>query len=332
MTALKNGDIETLKSLSNDTRFYDKLAQPEEVKKILAALYGNMVWTTDFLTDDAIERAYSFAVNFDSTLDIDFHVGSRKFMYYKDYDILRYNKGDVIPDEFKYETEEEAWKAFNATLEKMPLIYERWIFKTYISDNGDVKFDLYVSDYEHFVKQDYVLSNAREGKTLIDLLNEICYDNCVVSPDGVEIAHNDESGGGVGLRQQAVDLMKEKKFKEAYELILSKSDQIEERLKYEYEGLTDKQKAYVQSVIDDCNVYPIEVLIGKNNPKSVTLLVDCSVFDTIIIDEDILKWINDNKLRDVYVEYCTTYASLDQFYDKNFDFYYSLVNCATFVE
>lgn len=331
MTALKNGDIETLRALSTDTRFYDELAQPEEVKKILAALYGNMIWTTDFLTDDDIEREYNFSINFNSSFEVPFYVGSRRFMYYSEYDLLRYKKGDVIPDGFKYATDEEAWQAFNATLEKMPLLFQKWILKVSFSDDGNITFEPYLCDYEHFLDESYTLSNAREGNTLIDLLEEVGNDYCVVSPDGVEIEHNDESGGGVGLRQQTVDLMKEKKFREAYELILSKDEDIDQSFKYAYDDFNDNQKAYVQSVIDDCNVYPIEVQRGTNKYKSVELLVDCSVFKNEA-DDDVMKWIEENKLRDLYVEYCTTYMSLDQFFDKGFDFYYSLILSADFVE
>lgn len=319
MTALKSGDIDTLKSLTK-LEFYDNLSYPDEYKKIIAAFYGNMIWTLDYIPSYEFED-----INDTDSFDITIDVGSRRFLYYKDYDVLRYNKGDVIPDGFKYESDEKAWEAFNATLEKMPLLYQRWIFRITPDGNGGMTIATQMSDYSTFLDDEYELSHVENpGETLIDLLEEEGASYCVVAPDGVEIEYNDENGGGVGVRQKAVNLMKQKKYREAYELILSKSDDISSSLKEDYDGLTDSQKKYVQETLDKCNVYPVETQIGTSKKLDVTLLLDCPILYTDV-DEEELKWINENNLRDIDVEYCTLHLELDMFYDRCFSFYSRLV-------
>lgn len=325
MTALKTGDVNTLKTLTKD-EFYDELSYPEEYKKIVAAIYGNMVWSMDFIPGFQLKD-----INDSKPFDIMIDVGSRRFMYYDEYDALRFKKGDVIPDGFQYESDEKAWEAFQATLEKMPLIYQRWIFRIIPDENGGMTIETDYSDYNYVTKNNYELSHVKNpGETLIELLKEVGVDYCVISPD-VEIACNGEEGGGVGLRQETVELMKQKKYREAYELLLSKSDKIDPGTKYEYDDLSDEQKKYIQNTLDDSNAYAVEKQQGTSKYKDVTILLDCPVTD-FSIEEERMNWIKENKLRDISVQYCTTYISVADFYDQCFDFYYGLVSDVAMID
>ena len=327
MIAVQSGDLDSITQITQSD-FYDELKYPNEFSEIISKFYNNMVWDLEYLSDARIMQEYNYYKTSNDYFDVSMPVGSRRFMYYNEYNLLRYNKDDIIPEDFKFDTKEDAEKAFGETLDTMPLLYQNWEFRISLKDPENSKINIVNSDYNYFTKEDYVLSHAKENEMLIDLLNEVCFDGYIIAPDNVPVEHDDIYGGGIGLRKGTIDLLKQKKFTGAYNLLLSKSDKIDSDCKYEYEELTDNQKEYMQYIIDNCTtVYPIEYSDLYKTSLKVTLIIDCPAF--CVVDESVKDWIAKNNLRDVDMAYCTTYTTVDDFYDKCFGYYWTLLSEAS---
>lgn len=332
MKALSEGDLETMYRLTNSD-FIEKMKDSEEFKKILIAVYGDAVWNTDCITDGNVDYQYRMAKSLNrDELDVYVDVGTKRYMYYKQYDILRYEKGDRIPADFKYETKEEAWEAFEETLSSMPRIYQRWTLKmTFPDEEGNYYFSFNFSDFKYFINDSFVLTNTKDDdKLLINLLAEICQDGVIIAPDGAEIAYNEEVHGGEGLRAAVVELLKKKDFEGARQLILEYSDEDFFNGRNTYDTLTDVQKAYVDEVLENSDMYAIETARSETGEMHVNLLMETEVLQYRLSSEpeNLMDWINDNELKSVYVIFATMDFFLDDFVDHTFGAYYDIVHDA----
>ena len=223
MTAVQKGDIEKLKEITGSD-FYDNVAYPEELSKIISALYGNIVWNTNGIKQSDIDSGESDLLNGNS-ISLTVEVGARKFMYYNEYNFIRLNKGDITPDYSKAESSEEVWKDFNDTLAVMPRVYQRWYLKMSIPEGSDkIKLTFYTTDFNYITDEEYALKNVREqDKTLGALLSEAVYDNRVVSPDIDKLDNDEEANGSEGVRAAAVELLKKKDYIGASRLVYEKT-------------------------------------------------------------------------------------------------------------
>ena len=255
-SALKEGDIQTVVDLGDPddyvTSTLSYITDSETAKEIFKTVYADLCWE---YTDEDIERTAEYlqeaaeAEVYGEEFDLSMTEIAYKWMLAFRYTSLAYfEDGDVIPENYKPETKEEAFDILKKGLEETPLQYMSSVTATTPDENGNFYF-IYDEDY---LFDDAGIVNLYDGddtmaQTYVKNLMDVISDYTIGDTDA-KYEKSDE------LINEATELALNKDFEKLYDLLKDPSELTYKENLGSYDELTDSQKAFVDECVEKAQV------------------------------------------------------------------------------
>ncbi len=300
LTALKAGDINALCDMlepsSTYYKFFDRNRQSAQLSKILQTDFGDMVWThwsqTDNNNKNWLESTYAENGQYTRSYVL---AGVKEMLFYDEYFLLNFSKGQSVNQLYKSENEDGYFKWIQSTLDRMPLVRNNWAFKCTVPDaEGKVLFNIdddYIFDYTQILSLDEV-ADEKKVQTYSDKLAE--------SRGTIEDV-NATFDQSPELREKFAQLIREKKFEEAWQLTkdLDKDGFFDDRTTYD--DLADAGRSRVDEFIAEHVVsvvcdHSTQVYDASRRRHVFTQIY----YDAIAGDDEleIEDWLSDNHIKD----------------------------------
>lgn len=299
LTALKEGDVATVSDMlepgSRYYEFFQRHRDSEQLSQILKTDFGDMVWThwteTDNDSKNWLENTY--IEHGDHTRSF-VCAGVREMLYFGEYFLLNYEKGQSVDADLKLETEGDAFAVLEKTLAVMPLCKNTWALNCTIpSDQGTVWFNLdndYLMEYTNIL----AIDNSEPTKMAQDYVDMLATDRGVIEDESATFDDSPE------LRAKYAQLLREKDLEGAWKYVKGLDEDSFYAAKTTYEDLADVgQEAVSEFVKDHLNVvvtdYSTKVYDGTRRRHVFTQMY----YDAIPEDREaeIADWLEENGIK-----------------------------------
>lgn len=249
LTAVKEGDINAICDMLEPSsvyyKFFDRNRQSEQLSRILQADFGDMVWThwaqTDMNNKNWLENAYMENSGYTESYVC---AGVKEMLFFDEYFLLNFSKGESVDRLFKTETEEDCFSWLQSTLDKMPLLKNNWSIKCTVPDEeGKVLFNIdddFIFDYTSILLLDET-TDENMAKTYI---TKLAQSRGVIEDENATFDSSPE------LRELVSQLIKEKRFEEAWQSLKDTGEDGSFDDRIEYADLDKAGKARVDEYIE----------------------------------------------------------------------------------
>ncbi len=250
LTAVSQGDINTicdmLEPSSTYYKFFDHNRQSAQLSKILQADFGDLVWThwkgSDNTTENWLENTLAEHGEYTRSCVL---AGVKEMLFFDEYFLLNFSKGDYVNRLFKVQNEDDCYSWLQGTLDKMPLLRNNWSLKCTLPDeDGKVLFNIdddYIFDYTSILTLDEV-ADEKKAQTYINTLAE---SRGTIEDENATFDESPE------LRENFAQLIREKRYEEAWQLTKDLDDEGFFDDKTLYEDLDEAAQARVDKYIDE---------------------------------------------------------------------------------
>ena len=300
LTALKSGDINTLCDMLEPSsvyyKFFDHNRQSAQLSKILQIDFGDLVWThweqTDNSTKNWLENTYAENGQYTRSYVL---AGVKEMLFYDEYFLLNFSKGQFVNQLYKSENEDGYFAWIQKTLDKMPLARNNWALKCTLPDgDGKVLFNIdddFIIDYTNILLLDGV-ADEKKVKTYSDNLAEC---RGTIEDENATFDQSPE------IREKFAQLIREKKFEEAWQLTkdLDKEGFFADRTTYDELG--DASRA----IVDDYVANHTYTVVCDHSTQVYDASRRRHVFTQIFYDAiagddelEIEEWLSNNHIKD----------------------------------
>jgi len=223
LDAVKAGDINTLCDLLEPSsayyKFFDRHRKSAQLSKIMQTVFADMVWThwaeTDMNNKNWLQNTYSEHGQYTRSYVC---AGIKEMLFYDEYFLLNFSKGDSVNVKFKIENEEDCYSWLTKTIDMMPLLKNNWSLKcTLPDDDGKVLFNI----DEDFIFDYTALTSLDEVK---DENMPQTYVNNIVTARGTIEDENATFDNSPELRESVAQMIKEKRFEDAWKALKDLDD------------------------------------------------------------------------------------------------------------
>lgn len=250
LNAVKDGDInaicDMLEPSSAYYKFFDHHRQSEQLSKILQTDFADLVWThwadTDNSNKNWLENTLAERGQYTRSYVC---AGVKEMLFFDEYFLLNFSKGQSVNQLFKIEKEDDCYTWLQNTLDKMPLLRNNWAIKCTLPDeDGKVLFNIdedYIFDYTAIMQLDEV-ADEKMAQTYI---------TSIAQARGTIEDVNATFDSSPELREKFAQLIREKRFEEAWQLTkdLDEDGFFDDRTTYD--DLNESSKSKVDKYIEE---------------------------------------------------------------------------------
>jgi hypothetical protein len=144
--------------------------------------------------------------------------GIKEMLFYDEYFLLNFSKGDSVNVKFKIENEEDCYSWLTKTIDMMQLLKINWSLKCTLPDNdGKVLFNIdedFIFDYTALTSLDEVRDENMPQT----------YVNNIVTARGTIEGENATFDNSPELRESVAQMIKEKRFEDAWKALKDLDD------------------------------------------------------------------------------------------------------------
>lgn len=287
LEAMKAGDIETILSLTDpEDWLYEKLSGIKEYetgKEFIRTVSSNLRYeaveegSTEYRLKDELERGKNefFLKQY---LALPHTVLFREMLTVPG---VVFEEGEHIPEGYKVESAEEAMRIVRTVMEKIPLN----------SSNISVSLQEDGTFYFSITGAFSMIDSTKFGSDetfLEDFLSEFIYGGTTVGASDRVFKGQQEEW------EQLLSLLKSGDFTGLYELA-SGEPEIYGRAHKSPEGLTEEQRAFLDSYIEQIEVYISDITWDKTKSYSTTVMV---VSPALSLDKEEMAWLTENGVKE----------------------------------
>jgi hypothetical protein len=300
LEAVKAGNIATLcdylEPSSAYYKFFDRHRKSEQLSKIMQTVFADMVWThwaeTDMNNKNWLQSTYSEHGQYTRSYVC---AGIKEMLFFDEYFLLNFSKGDSVNAKFKIDKEDDCYTWLTKTLDMMPLLKNNWSLKcTLPDDKGKVLFNIdedFIFDYASLTSLDEV-KDANMPQT---------YVNNIVTARGTIEDENATFDNSPELRENVAQMIKEKRFEDAWKELKKLDDDGFFADKKTYSDLDKGAKKRVKKFLEE---HTYSVVCDHS-----TQVYDASrrrhIFTQIYYDaipaeneEEIADWLEENHIKE----------------------------------
>ncbi len=287
LEAMKAGDIETILSLTDpESWLYKKLSGIKEYetgKEFIRTVSSNLRYgaieegSTEYRLKDELERGKD-EFYLKQYLALPHTVLFRELLTVPG---VVFEEGEHIPEGYKVESAEEAMRIVRTVMEKIPLSSSN--ISVELQEDGTFYFDITGA----FSMIDSTKFGSDET-FLEEFLSESIYGGTTVgaSDGGFE--------GQYEEWEQLLSLLKSGDFTGLYELASGEPGTYG-RAHKSPEGLTEEQRAFFDSYLEQIEVYFSDVTWNKTKSRSTTIMV---VSPALSLDKEEMAWLTENGVKE----------------------------------
>lgn len=302
LEAMKTGDIETILSMTDPESFlYKKLSGIKDYevgREFIRTLYSGLVyeWQGESDTEDYVERVMGgeqvwngFSLNL--YLGVPDTVGFRLYLTVPG---VVFQDGELIPDGYEVTSDEEAMEIVRSVAKLLPV--ESTPFTVELQEDGGFYFEM-VGPFSCMNDSDF-----ESGENfLTKFLSEQISDGVIVGKsDGLFKGYQEEWA-------QMYSLLKQKDFDGLIAMANGEPDKyikktFSEQKPYRTpEELTEEQRAFYDSYVEQIQIYVSEVTYAKMQQCHFTVSIVAPALDPY--DREEMAWYTENGIKECTIEY-----------------------------
>ena len=298
LDAVKAGDIDAvcdhLEPTSSYYKFFDRHRKSEQLSKIMQTVFADMVWThwaeTDMNNKNWLKSTYSEHGLYTRSYVC---AGIKEMLFYDEYFLLNFSKGDSVNAKFRIENEADSYAWLEKTLGMMPLLKNNWSLKCTLPDkDGNVLFNIdedFIFDYTMIM----TLDEVKEESMAQTYVNNLADARGTIEDENATFDNSPE------LRENLAQMIKEKRFEDAWKSVKDLDDDGFFKDKKLYSDLDKGAKKRVKKYIEEhtwsvvCD-HSTQVYDASRRRHIFTQIY----YDAIPADneEEIADWLADNHI------------------------------------
>lgn len=295
LEAMKAGDIETMLSMTDpDSKIYRKLSGIKEYetgKEFIRTLYGGIVygWPEDSDTEYKIARAIEQDQDY---FYLDMYVGIPDTIYFTQCLTVPgvvFQDGELIPEGYEVKSNEEAMQIVRSVAEMLPLVDTTITVE--LQEDGGFYFDV-LGPFHCMDDSDF-----ESGENFLpEFLSEKIFDEVIVGESDILYKENPEEW------TQILSLLKQKDFDGLFALASGEPDKyIKRQNSFKTpEGLTETQRAFYDSYIEQIEVYISAMRYSESKRYSMSVMI---VAPATSLNDQEMEWYNENGIKEYTIDF-----------------------------
>lgn len=301
--AMKAGDIETILSMTDpESKIYKKLSGIKEYetgKEFISTLYGSIVYEWQEDRDTEYDIAHAIEQDRDYFY-LDMYVGIPDTIYFTQYLTVPgvlFQDGELIPEGYEVKSDEEALQIVRSMAELFPLADTAITVE--LQEDGGFYFEV-TAPFSCMNDSDF-----ESGENFLpEFLSEKISDGVTVGESDKLYEENQEEW------TQILSLLKQKDFDGLFALASGEPDKYIKRPNSfkTPEELTETQRAFYDSYIEQIEVFISEKTYGESSRFSMSVMI---VAPAISLNDQEMEWYNENGIKENTIDFWLGEEDLD---------------------